>query len=436
MKRLFGSSRSTDQSVASVGGPRPSETVPAQSRSPTRARHSVAVSTLGSHATKNPFHHTDGDRPQAHLPPSRSHAQISSNLNYPSNQISKRSISASYVSKAPSQRQNYARPSHIYGRGRSFAPLAGTPEKPKSRIEQFKADLTRRLDVWRILDWPADKWMEMLESFELMDYDEYGYQFGIGANAFHFFVRLISAAGRLRRTRSKPVPNVNNRSSTQLVGDRLNEVKQHNKSRFSLGWVEFATLLSFLMCIYSCYNAYKLFTTRKSYQMHLREDPVNSPNATLVQSPTAPQEEPPSWGQTCLNVLKGVSSLLIGWPNPGINQIPKPTQVHQLDMWDIDEFKLRVFTVYPPPQAILVHFASLSENCFNWTLLMMATIFQTYWIVKFYSQLMKDKAIIQSEVMHEYNSKFVYPKAFPHTREAATMTSAAEFIRREDWLCY
>lgn len=212
--------------------------------------------------------------------------------------------------------------------------------------------------------------------------------------------------------------------------------KQQHKSWFYFGFAEAMSTLSFFMCLYSCYNAYVFFTTRRAYQLHHREDVVNSPNVSLVQSPTAPQEEPPSWREATLSLLRRILSASIGWPNTELNQIPKPTQVYQLNVSQIDPVKLKVFIVYPPPQAFLIHFANFSESCMHWVLLMAVLIYQNYFVVNHFCQHVKDKEIIQAEVMHEYNTKFVYPKAFPHTREASTMTSSAEFIRREDWMSY
>jgi hypothetical protein len=138
---------------------------------------------------------------------------------------------------------------------------------------------------------------------------------------------------------------------------------------------------------------------------------VNSPNVTLVQSPTAPQEDPPSWRETIFSVIKKILSATIGWPNSEMHQIPKPTQVYQLNVSQIDPVKLKVFmyvrlflkrtkkstnlflrgltfshlfrgmdtsdsSVYPPPQAFLIYFANFSESWLHWVLLMAFLICQ------------------------------------------------------------
>ncbi|KAA1069555.1 hypothetical protein PGT21_028050 [Puccinia graminis f. sp. tritici] len=417
MKRLFGykapAEEQDDNSSIASSNQHFQATDQQLRRDPGRARHSVAVSSYPTQTDR-----TLGINRQPNLPSSRSHAHISRNSFHPTSQISKRSISASYVSKAPSQQQRFpaSRVSGPYGRGRSFAPLASTPEKPKTRIEKIKTKIHQKLDLSSYLDWPADKWMEIQEYFELMDWDELGYTFALGLNGVHLLIRFLSGLESMRRSH---------------MGNQ-----QLNKSWFSFGFVEAMTVCSFLMCMYSCYNTYMFFTARRAYQLHHREDMVNSPNVTLVQSPTAPQEEPPSWREVTLSLLRRFLSSCIGWPNSEINQLPKPTQVYQLNISQIDPVKLKVFIVYPPPQAFLIHFANFSESCLHWVLLMTVLIYQNYFMVNHFSQLVKDKEIIQAEVMHEYNTKFVYPKAFPHTREASTMTSSAEFIRREDWMSY
>ncbi|KAH9450769.1 hypothetical protein MJO28_009790 [Puccinia striiformis f. sp. tritici] len=418
MKRFFGSKPADHEDHDSFSNQQQPQLHEQPRRDPGRARHSVAVSSYGTQTGIN--------RLAGNLPSSRSHAQISRNGHHPSsttNQISKRSISASYISKAPSQQQRFSRASGPYSstRGRSsFAPLlASTPEKPKTRIEKIKTKIHQKLDMSSYLDLPADKWMEFQEYFELMDWDELGYTFGIGLNGLHLLIRTFSALESMRR---------NHMAS--------GNTKQTTRSWFSFGVLEAMSLCSFLMCIYSCYNAYTFFTHRRAYQLHHREDVVNSPNVTLVQSPTAPQEEPPSWRDTTISILKRILSACIGWPSLEIHQLPKPTQVYQLNVSQIDPVKLKVFIAYPPPQAFLLHFANFSESWAHWLLLMALAVSQNYFVVNHFSQLVRDKEIIQAEVMHEYNTKFVYPKAFPLTREASTMTSSAEFIRREDWMSY
>lgn len=42
--------------------------------------------------------------------------------------------------------------------------------------------------------------------------------------------------------------------------------------------------------------------------------------------------------------------------------------------------------------------------------------------------MMADRQTVNSEVMHEYNAKFVAPRVFYARRDASTMTNEAEII--------
>lgn len=49
-------------------------------------------------------------------------------------------------------------------------------------------------------------------------------------------------------------------------------------------------------------------------------------------------------------------------------------------------------------------------------------------IIREYNQLIKDKSILQAEVMKEYNEGFVYKAMFTPRQDAGTQTSQAEMI--------
>ncbi|KAG0145205.1 hypothetical protein CROQUDRAFT_46199 [Cronartium quercuum f. sp. fusiforme G11] len=403
-----------------------------QQQTPGRApRHSLAPSLLVPRPSgrRSIFGNAEPNRPPAYreLPP--------------------RSISASYAPSArPPAGTGIPRSSTTYGRGRSLAQMAASPEKPKGRMERIKGQIKSRFDFSAYTDYPSDKWMEIQEQLEMIDFGEMGYSFGIGLIGVHLTIKLTIAIERARRNL------VNSRRSTfsssaLAAGDRLSEARALAKSRFSISWLDILSLLSILLIVFSCWNAYKLFRSRRSYRMQIREvrslsdfvcfhDPVNSPNASLVQSPTAPEAAAQTWGQASWKMIKRISNLLTGYPRPGADDVPKPSQIYQLDVWDPSDLRLKIFTLYSPANALLLHFGNFSENAIYCTLMMVVINFHSHVLIKSFTQQVKDKNIVQSEVMNEYNTKFVYPTAFPHRRSIGTMTSSAEFIRRQDWMEY
>lgn len=54
-------------------------------------------------------------------------------------------------------------------------------------------------------------------------------------------------------------------------------------------------------------------------------------------------------------------------------------------------------------------------------------VVQSYALVTSYSHLVTDRATLQAEVMHEYDTRFVKPRLFLQKRDAATSTSELEY---------
>ncbi|PWN52949.1 hypothetical protein IE53DRAFT_232611 [Violaceomyces palustris] len=52
--------------------------------------------------------------------------------------------------------------------------------------------------------------------------------------------------------------------------------------------------------------------------------------------------------------------------------------------------------------------------------------FQVHHLSQTYKSLVKDRILLSAEVMHEYDEKFVLPRAMPLVRDASTMTSPVE----------
>jgi hypothetical protein len=107
-------------------------------------------------------------------------------------------------------------------------------------------------------------------------------------------------------------------------------------------------------------------------------------------------------------------------------------QVQQLNIWTPGDLNLHIFALYSPPIALLWHMMTSS----NWWPLLIALgclVTQTQFLISTYSTLVKDRSVISAEVLHEYDTKFVYPRVFAPKRDMGTSTNEAEFVSwRED----
>lgn len=123
----------------------------------------------------------------------------------------------------------------------------------------------------------------------------------------------------------------------------------------------------------SILNAVYLFTRIKLYRLHLRSDPVSSPNAKFVSAQYDFQPlEPPSLVFRLRSALwRGFSAswrFLLGMKPPSY---PAPsartTRVQQLEMWTPNELEVTLFNVYSPVHALLW----MATGSSNWMLMML-----------------------------------------------------------------
>jgi hypothetical protein len=103
------------------------------------------------------------------------------------------------------------------------------------------------------------------------------------------------------------------------------------------------------------------------------------------------------------------------------------TRVQELEVWTPGEGELMLFCVYSP-----IHvFLWMLWNTGNWIMMaavMAAVSFQVRILMTTFEALLKDRAIIAAEVLHEYDEKFVSPRIHPVRRDACVMTNEAEIV--------
>jgi len=205
----------------------------------------------------------------------------------------------------------------------------------------------------------------------------------------------------------------------------------------SESWLDWTIPVSTALLLAAFYTAFKLFTTFKTYDMHLQKDPVASPRASFVSAKF--DREPAEEISITRRILRWIGySWSVSWrflfnmkpPVGRLENIANSNRVQQLNVWNPGEFESHLFTIYSPVHALLWMATSFS----NWILMfiIMGVVgTQTSLVTSSYTGLVKDKSIIASEVMHEYDEKFVNPQIFPIRHDKGVMTNQAEFV--DDW---
>ncbi|KAG1715692.1 hypothetical protein ID866_1455 [Astraeus odoratus] len=221
--------------------------------------------------------------------------------------------------------------------------------------------------------------------------------------------------------------------------------------RSQQSWFDWTVPTTCLLFIASTLNAMHLFTQTRTYRLHMRTkaDPVSSPHITFVTSPKRERlpvdEEPvrPTFTKRILRLLGSI--LLIVWrafvcfvrfllgissATPSTSSPPRGApaeQIQQLEVWTPGELERTLLSVYSPAHALL-WICTDSSNWIVMCTLMVIVGIQIGALVQAYEGLVKDRAVLAAEVMHEYNEGFVYPRINPVRRDVAVMTHQSEMV--------
>ncbi|KAG8770157.1 hypothetical protein FRC12_004474 [Ceratobasidium sp. 428] len=205
----------------------------------------------------------------------------------------------------------------------------------------------------------------------------------------------------------------------------------------SAPWFYWTTPMTIFLILGSLLNCLYLFTNTRSYQLHLQSNMVDSPRAKMVRVDMTPaardmdNRPPPSlvW-----RLARGLSvHLASAWKLLWGSKSGRETSwddihtVQQIDIWMPDELKMALFSVYSPAHALLWMIFS-SSTWFIAFILMAMISGQIHALSQSYEGLLKDRRILNSEVMNEYNQKFVYPRIIPVRKDACVMTHEAEVV--------
>ncbi|EKM55495.1 uncharacterized protein PHACADRAFT_195529 [Phanerochaete carnosa HHB-10118-sp] len=202
-------------------------------------------------------------------------------------------------------------------------------------------------------------------------------------------------------------------------------------------WFDWTIPVTTLLFLASLINAFYFFTRTRLYQLNMVTDPVSSPHAKFVRREGTPEPPPPpTRGAFLLSVIKAFwrslslsMRFLLNMSPPKDRQIAsmRYDRVQQLEVWTPAEFEMTLLSIYSPVHAFL-WMALTSANWIILSVIMILVGVQTRALTKSYDILIKDRAIISAEVLHEYDEKFVYPRINPLRKDQAVMTHQAEMV--------
>ncbi|KAJ7774601.1 hypothetical protein DFH07DRAFT_800165 [Mycena maculata] len=199
-------------------------------------------------------------------------------------------------------------------------------------------------------------------------------------------------------------------------------------------WFDWTVPMTIFLLAAAVSNTIYFFSRIKLYRLHLRQDPVSSPNAKFVaaQLDFQPLAPPPLTSRILKALWLGFSAswrFLLGMQPPAYSTLPpgKTARVQQLEVWEPGELEMTLFNVYSPAHAFLW----MGTGSSNWILMFFVMGLvgaQANAMTLSWKALLNDRQIINSEVHNEYNTGFVYPRINPVRKDVAVMTHQSEVV--------
>lgn len=194
------------------------------------------------------------------------------------------------------------------------------------------------------------------------------------------------------------------------------------------GWYTFfaGTLVWTLIGFSACNATYTMYRSRhyRLFEADVEKTP-ETPSAHRVRVQSSPVSSSP------LRLLTG----MMGTESAESRAHPdRNRDVWEIAVWDPLPICLQMFCLFSPGHVLVYTMflplapldARPSVTVFNCIVLQLILSAQLLLFQSRFTQQNKDTAIIQKEVMHEYDKKFVRPALYPTVRDAATQISQNE----------
>ncbi|KAF2877581.1 hypothetical protein BDV95DRAFT_152551 [Massariosphaeria phaeospora] len=273
-----------------------------------------------------------------------------------------------------------------------------------------KAPLAERVKAY--LD-PLDWLMWASEELSSHDWDEFAHNYAVSLG-FGMNVVFILAKANAGQTRNKAVDDV------------FADIKS------GAGWLQWFTgLVVLVLTALSFLNGFYTFYQKRRYRLF--EQPID----TSPSTPSAHRvrvDSSPMGGASPLRFLQNIisSSSAESRAHPDAAR-----HVWEIAVWDPNPLCLQIFCLFSPLHVVLYIFnlpvAPLDPQPSVKVVVTIAIAamlsFHLYFLRSAFTQQAKDSAIIQREVFHEYDAKFVHPMVQRPSRDVAIQTISRKRTR-------
>ncbi|KAK2616434.1 hypothetical protein QQS21_000676 [Conoideocrella luteorostrata] len=248
---------------------------------------------------------------------------------------------------------------------------------------------------------PMDFLLWLSEEMETRDWDSglVGTQLGLGLNFLFLVVRANS---------------VSRQASDDIFGDD--------------GSSSWSSILIYPLCwglvAFSVTNA--LYTVSRTRKYRLFEADIDIKPSTSSAKRVRVQSSP-----VASSPLRFIADMISPEPAESRAHPQKSRDVWELSVWDPLPVCIRLLCLFSPGH-VLIYLISLplapldprpSVTVFNTLIMQVVLSVQMILLSSRYTQQAKDSSIIQKEVFHEYDAKFVQPRIHPIVRDVGTQMS-------------
>ncbi|KAL2016642.1 hypothetical protein VTK56DRAFT_3222 [Thermocarpiscus australiensis] len=253
---------------------------------------------------------------------------------------------------------------------------------------------------------PMDFYLWLSEEIQTFDWDSkvFGTRFGLAAN-FIFLLARANAGG-----------------TRDAVDDVFGDAPSN-------GWVTIlANFFQWSLITLSALNAFYTMTRSRHYRLfevNVETSGPGTPSAHRVRVDSSPVSSTP---------LRLIQDMLSPETAEQRAHPDRTRDVWEMKVWDPYPATLRMFCLFSPGH-VLIHMLFLplppldprpSITVFKCLVLQVILSAQLLLMHSRFSQQSKDTAIIQKEVMHEYDVKYVHPRLHPLVREVATQVCISD----------
>ncbi|SLM40791.1 Protein of unknown function DUF2418 [Lasallia pustulata] len=253
---------------------------------------------------------------------------------------------------------------------------------------------------------PLDFLLWLSEELDSSDWDrwqkEWATPIGIGLNVIFMLARANSGAGGRRK-------------GDDVFGEDIG----------GSGWFSwFAAFIVHLLSLLSFLNAAYTFYRKRHYRLFEQsvDAPPSTPSAHRVRVDSSPLSSSP---------LRFLQHMIASTAAEARAHPDAARDVWEIAVWDPTPLCLRMFCLFSPGH-ILVYFLFLPTapqdprpSITVVTTIVLAALLSTQLLLlqSSFSQQSKDTSVIQKEVLHEYDTKYVHPRTQPLVRDVGTQYS-------------